>query len=335
MNQAIHISTSSAGSAGRWRASPGTWRRGSIGWRPRTSRPSRCASRDGALGAIVATTCAATGASPRAAGYRRAWPCPARRRAAMEWDVPGIARCAARRRRSCRLAARGRRRPDVRAPPGGPTPCGYIRQYRDFIAAVRDHRVACGHRRGRAQTRSRSSWRPTSRAATGRAVALDGGTHEGRRGQSWRSRRRSGSSDGGLRRPATAARPGSTTRSTLGPSSPRARTARPSRSSSRTSCRSTRDPGRDRRESRAHRHPARRLQLAGTHTHSGPTLREPSDVERRDRAGASRDAVDEAWRDRREATAAIGVGRVDGHRRQPAAERRPGRRSGHGRPLRR
>ena len=64
--------------------------------------------------------------------------------------------------------------------------------------------------------------------------------------------------------------------------------------------------------------PRERLQLAGTHTHSGPAFPEPSDVEAEvGRRIAS--AVDEAWRGRREATAAIGVGRVDGI----AANRRP------------
>src|SRR4051794_606168 len=64
--------------------------------------------------------------------------------------------------------------------------------------------------------------------------------------------------------------------------------------------------------------PRERLQLAGTHTHSGPAFPERSDAEAETgRRIAS--AVEEAWRARREATAAIGVGRVDGI----AANRRP------------
>ncbi len=64
--------------------------------------------------------------------------------------------------------------------------------------------------------------------------------------------------------------------------------------------------------------PRDRLQLAGTHTHSGPAQREPSDVER---AIGNRiaDAVVQAWDARREAVAAIGIGHVDGI----AGNRRP------------
>ncbi len=64
--------------------------------------------------------------------------------------------------------------------------------------------------------------------------------------------------------------------------------------------------------------PRDRLQLVGTHTHSGPMLREPSDVMRRI-ATTIADTVETAWRERREAVAAVGVGRVEGI----AANRRP------------
>jgi neutral ceramidase len=60
------------------------------------------------------------------------------------------------------------------------------------------------------------------------------------------------------------------------------------------------------------------LQLAGTHTHSGPDFTEPSDVER-DTGLAIAGAVARAWAERREAVAAVGVGHVDGI----AANRRP------------
>ncbi len=57
--------------------------------------------------------------------------------------------------------------------------------------------------------------------------------------------------------------------------------------------------------------PRERLQLAGTHTHSGPALAEPSDAEREigDRIAT---AVEQAWLRRREAVAAVGVARVEG-----------------------
>jgi hypothetical protein len=64
--------------------------------------------------------------------------------------------------------------------------------------------------------------------------------------------------------------------------------------------------------------PRDRLQLVGTHTHSGPMLREPSDVMRRI-ATTIADTVERAWGERREAVAAVGVGRVEGI----AANRRP------------
>jgi hypothetical protein len=64
--------------------------------------------------------------------------------------------------------------------------------------------------------------------------------------------------------------------------------------------------------------PRERLQLVGTHTHSGPMLREPSPVV--DRIGATiADAVEAAWRGRREAHAAVGIGTVTGI----GANRRP------------
>jgi neutral/alkaline ceramidase-like enzyme len=64
--------------------------------------------------------------------------------------------------------------------------------------------------------------------------------------------------------------------------------------------------------------PRHRLQLAGTHTHSGPALREPSDVEQTIGRGIT-EAVAGAWADRRDAVAAVGIGRVEGI----AANRRP------------
>jgi hypothetical protein len=64
--------------------------------------------------------------------------------------------------------------------------------------------------------------------------------------------------------------------------------------------------------------PRERMQLVGTHTHSGPMLREPSPVV--DRIGMTiADAVEAAWRERREAHAAVGVGTVTGI----GANRRP------------
>lgn len=64
--------------------------------------------------------------------------------------------------------------------------------------------------------------------------------------------------------------------------------------------------------------PRERLQLVGTHTHSGPAFPEPSDLERLigDRIG---DALERAWAERRVAHAAVGVGRVEGI----GANRRP------------
>ena len=64
--------------------------------------------------------------------------------------------------------------------------------------------------------------------------------------------------------------------------------------------------------------PRERLQLAGTHTHSGPRLLEPSDAERAI-GHAIAGAVARAWVDRREAVAAVGIGRVQGI----GANRRP------------
>jgi neutral ceramidase len=60
------------------------------------------------------------------------------------------------------------------------------------------------------------------------------------------------------------------------------------------------------------------LQLAGTHTHSGPAQREPSEVERIIGRHIV-DAVAGAWATRRDAAAAVGIGRVDGI----AGNRRP------------
>lgn len=64
--------------------------------------------------------------------------------------------------------------------------------------------------------------------------------------------------------------------------------------------------------------PRERLQLAGTHTHSGPAFHEPSEVEATT-GRAIVEAVGRAWTTRREATAAVGSGRVEGI----AANRRP------------
>jgi hypothetical protein len=57
--------------------------------------------------------------------------------------------------------------------------------------------------------------------------------------------------------------------------------------------------------------PRERLQLAGTHTHSGPMLAEPSDAERRIAATIA-ETVELAWQRRREAAAAVGIGHVTG-----------------------
>lgn len=64
--------------------------------------------------------------------------------------------------------------------------------------------------------------------------------------------------------------------------------------------------------------PRERIQLVGTHTHSGPDLNQPSEAEQviGDRIV---EAVEQAWRTRRDAVAAVGVGRVEGI----GANRRP------------
>jgi hypothetical protein len=64
--------------------------------------------------------------------------------------------------------------------------------------------------------------------------------------------------------------------------------------------------------------PRDRLQLAGTHTHSGPMLREPSEVEQKIGMTIA-ETVGRAWAARREAVAAVGIGRVQGI----GANRRP------------
>jgi hypothetical protein len=64
--------------------------------------------------------------------------------------------------------------------------------------------------------------------------------------------------------------------------------------------------------------PRERLQLVGTHTHSGPMLREPSKVVD-DLVTTIAATVERAWRDRRDAVAAVGVGEVTGI----GANRRP------------
>jgi len=65
--------------------------------------------------------------------------------------------------------------------------------------------------------------------------------------------------------------------------------------------------------------PRERLQLAGTHTHSGPAQREPSESEVTIGHGIA-DAITRAWEGRRHAVAAVGIGHVDGI----AGNRRPG-----------
>ena len=64
--------------------------------------------------------------------------------------------------------------------------------------------------------------------------------------------------------------------------------------------------------------PRERLQLVGTHTHSGPALAAPSSAERTI-GDAIVDAAAHAWEDRREAVAAVGIGHVEGI----GANRRP------------
>lgn len=64
--------------------------------------------------------------------------------------------------------------------------------------------------------------------------------------------------------------------------------------------------------------PRERLQLVGTHTHSGPRLSAPSETERTIGHRIS-GAVAQAWRERREAVVAVGIGRVTGI----AGNRRP------------
>lgn len=65
--------------------------------------------------------------------------------------------------------------------------------------------------------------------------------------------------------------------------------------------------------------PRGRLQLAGTHTHSGPAQGESSEMEHAIGHGIA-DAITRAWEGRRDAVAAVGIGHVDGI----AGNRRPG-----------
>lgn len=65
--------------------------------------------------------------------------------------------------------------------------------------------------------------------------------------------------------------------------------------------------------------PRERLQLVGTHTHSGPSQAEPSAAERAI-GDAMIEVIARAWDDRRDAVAAVGIGHVDGI----GANRRPG-----------
>jgi neutral ceramidase len=64
--------------------------------------------------------------------------------------------------------------------------------------------------------------------------------------------------------------------------------------------------------------PREHLQLIGTHTHSGPAFAERSDAERTTGRAIAK-ATARAWSERREATAAVGVGHVQGI----GANRRP------------
>jgi hypothetical protein len=64
--------------------------------------------------------------------------------------------------------------------------------------------------------------------------------------------------------------------------------------------------------------PRERLQLVGTHTHSGPDLNRPS-AEEQVIGDRIIEVVERAWQARREAVAAVGVGRVEGI----GANRRP------------
>lgn len=64
--------------------------------------------------------------------------------------------------------------------------------------------------------------------------------------------------------------------------------------------------------------PRERLQLAGTHTHSGPMLREPTEAEATI-GHAIAGCIAQAWINRREAVAAVGIGEVQGI----GANRRP------------
>ncbi|HET7169428.1 MAG TPA: neutral/alkaline non-lysosomal ceramidase N-terminal domain-containing protein [Candidatus Limnocylindrales bacterium] len=65
--------------------------------------------------------------------------------------------------------------------------------------------------------------------------------------------------------------------------------------------------------------PRERLQLVGTHTHSGPAQAQPSDAERAI-GDAIVEAIARAWDSRRDAVAAVGIGHVEGI----GANRRPG-----------
>lgn len=69
--------------------------------------------------------------------------------------------------------------------------------------------------------------------------------------------------------------------------------------------------------------PRERLQLIGTHTHSGPLVADGSVIERTTGERIAQ-AVNRAWHDRREAAVAVGIGHVEGI----GANRRP-----HGGPL--
>ena len=95
------------------------------------------------------------------------------------------------------------------------------------------------------------------------------------------------------------------------------------------------DRGRPRRSWRRTGIPREHLQLAGTHTHSGPVLREPSGRGAQDRDAGSPTPSTQAWESRREAVAAVGIGRVDGIGANRRPERRTRGRPGHGDPIRR
>ena len=171
---------------------------------------------------------------------------------------------------------------------------------------------------------------PTSPSRDGRASCSREARDEGRRGAGrHHAAARACAMDGYEARDRRRDRR-STIRSTPGRSSPRATTARPSRWWSRTCCRSSRGSRHQVAGGGAASGPGSRGSISswpGTHTHSGPALREPSDVERaigRPDRGRRRPGVGGAARRRRG-----GRHRARGRDRRrtggrTAARRRPG-----------